>query len=196
MKPALLLSTLALLALATTHTPRSFAANDEPSAGRDETAGRGRSLLDSALEIGTQYCVGVPNSLGAPADLEIFGNPDPAVDAVALHVTGLPTGSYGVFLTSRFATFLPAPLGSSGNVCVRRDLGRFLEPGQVKRAGLLGTITLDTTLGEWTTQAIPRSVGIYAAAGGGRSHFQLWYRDNVGGVATSNFSDGEFVDWQ
>ncbi|MEZ6014948.1 MAG: hypothetical protein R3F49_07540 [Planctomycetota bacterium] len=155
-----------------------------------------QAMDDSALEIGTQYCTSVRNSVGMIANLSIFGSPVAAANSVALHVTGLPEGAYGVFLTSRYPGFVYAPLNSSGNICLRRDVGRFTAGGQVKRSGLLGTLTLDTTLGEWSNQAIPRTAATYAAMAGTRSHFQLWYRDNEQGVPTSNFSDAEYVDWQ
>ena len=44
---------------------------------------------DSALEIGTQYCTSVRNSVGVIANLSIYGSSVAAANSVALHVTGL-----------------------------------------------------------------------------------------------------------
>ena len=154
------------------------------------------SLVDSvATNIGTTYCTSVRNSTGRIADLTVFGSAVAAEDSVALHVEHLPAMSYGVFLAATTPGFVQSPLGSSGNICVRRDIGRFDGPGQVKKSGLTGTLTLDTTLGEWTTAEVPAALGSYPAMAGIRTHFQLWYRDTKMGTSTSNFSDAEYVDW-
>ena len=151
---------------------------------------------DGLPPIGTSFCSSTANSTGAVADLTIFGSAVALDDDVTLVVSGLPAESFGVFLTSRFPGFLALPAGSSGNVCVRRDVGRFVGPGQVRSSGVTQSLSLDSSLGEWSTQAIPRTGGTYMAMAGTRTHFQLWFRDNVGGVPTSNFSDAEYVDWQ
>jgi hypothetical protein len=197
-----LASQLALLALATFTSAVSARAQAEttdvlPAAEVGQEPRRQPSSMvgSGAPSIGTSFCTSVRNSVGQIADLSILGSAVASQDSVALHVSGLPHGSFAVFLTSRYPYTLSFPLGSSGNLCVRRDVGRFVDPGQVKLTGLAGTMTLDTTLGEWSTQSIPRTVGVYQAMLGTRSHFQLWYRDNIQGVPTSNFSDAEYVDW-
>jgi hypothetical protein len=43
---------------------------------------------------------------------------------------------------------------------------------------------------------IPQPTGFVSVAAGDTWNFQCWYRDAVGGVATSNFTDGLSVDFQ
>jgi hypothetical protein len=56
-------------------------------------------------------------------------------------------------------------------------------------------VSLDTNIGEWCVTALPSSTGSYAAVAGTNSYFQYWHRDAVGGMATSNFSDGIELTW-
>ena len=44
--------------------------------------------------------------------------------------------------------------------------------------------------------ALPTPGGLVAATAGQTWNFQAWYRDAVGGTATSNFTDGLAVTWQ
>ena len=57
--------------------------------------------------------------------------------------------------------------------------------GQIKNSGGAGTfdLTLDLNL-------TPTPIGLVSIAAGETWNFQAWYRDAVGGAATSNFSDG------
>lgn len=192
MKPASLLLSAASLALALAAVP--FAPADAAQASRaGASGGRGK---DAPAAIGTTFCTSAPNSTGLAADLSIVGSAVAANDDVTLVVSNLPADSFAVFLTSRFPGASFSPPGSMGTLCVRRDVGRFDGAGQVRRSDGSGNLSLATASGDWSTQAIPRSLGSYPALAGTRTHFQLWYRDLVGGAPTSNFSDAEYVDWQ
>ncbi len=68
-------------------------------------------------------------------------------------------------------------------------------PGQIKDSGASGTISLDTTAGEWSLASIPTSTGTYAALLGTESYFQLWFRD-PSAATISNFSDAYAVRWE
>jgi hypothetical protein len=198
MKLVTLFALAASLATLTTLAPPSTASDVRAAAadGKALPAPAVPSRDGSGASIGTPYCTSVPCSTGAVPDLIVRGSAVAADDDVTLVVTGLPLDSYGVFLTSRFAASPMSPAGSLGNICVRRDIGRFAGPGQVRSSGGRGAVALSTSLGEWSTQNIPRSSGTYLAMAGGRTHFQYWFRDSIGGRATSNFSEAEYVDWQ
>ena len=103
----------------------------------------------------------------------------------------------GIFITSQTQGVVANPGGSAGNLCVVGDVGRFVQPGQIKVSSASGTIGLSTTLGEWSTANIPQASPpvSYAAMAGLTSNFQLWHRDSDMGGATSNFSNGLAITW-
>lgn len=142
------------------------------------------------------YCLSNPTSTGANVALELFGSDVATIDELRLRATGVPANSFGYFITSTDAGFVATPPGSEGNLCLSGAIGRFVAPGQIKNSGPVGLIELDTLMGEWSLQAIPSPTGPYAAAAGVTSHFQLWFRDTILGVPTSNFSDGAAVTWR
>lgn len=145
--------------------------------------------------LGTEYCLSNPNSTGVNTTLTMAGSLVPADNDIELIAT-LPTNTFGFFITSQTQGFVANPGGSFGNICLSGTLGRFVGPGQVKNSGAMGQITLNTNLGEWDLAAIPTAVGPYAAMAGIQSNFQLWHRDSVMGVASSNFSNGRSVVWE
>jgi hypothetical protein len=136
--------------------------------------------------IGTSYCgPAVANSTGASATMLATGSIDVTDNDVTLTAAGLPTGSFGYFLTSRTQGLLQQPGGSQGVFCLGGAIGSFFGPGQVKNAGALGAFELAIDL----TQ-IPQPAGAVAVVSGETWSFQCWYRDSVSGAATSNFTDG------
>lgn len=147
------------------------------------------------LNPGVTYCQSNPNSTGVNTSLATLGSAAVADNNLELFAT-LPTFSFGFFITSQTAGFVANPAGSQGNLCVVDQVGRFVAPGQIKSSGASGTISLSTGLGDWSVNAIPTPTGPYAAMAGIRSHFQLWHRDDLMGTATSNFSDGVYIDWE
>jgi len=144
---------------------------------------------------GTQYCTSNPNSTGVVTALDIQGDRVPALNDCVLSATSMPLNSFGYFITSQTAGLVMNPAGSQGNLCVAANIGRFTGPGQIKNSGATGSMSLSTLVPEWNLAAIPTATGPYSAATGIRSHFQLWHRDSVAGSATSNFSNGRYVDW-
>ncbi|MEM1453406.1 MAG: hypothetical protein AAGI22_30160 [Planctomycetota bacterium] len=67
-------------------------------------------------------------------------------------------------------------------------IGRLVGIGQIQNGGPLGVVSLRIDLTN-----VPQPVGPVAAAAGETWNFQGWYRDSVGGSATSNFTDGVSV---
>jgi hypothetical protein len=80
---------------------------------------------------------------------------------------------------------IPNPGGSSGNLCLGGSIGRYVGPGQIQNSGATGAIGLTLNLAQTPTPS-----GLVQVQAGDTWHFTAWYRDAIGGVATSNFADG------
>jgi hypothetical protein len=81
--------------------------------------------------------------------------------------------------------FTGNPGGSQGNLCLSGSIGRYVATGQIKNSGSAGIFDLTLDLNQ-----TPTPTGLVSVAAGETWNFQAWYRDAVGGSATSNFSDG------
>lgn len=142
--------------------------------------------------LGTSYCSpAVANSTGNPATIEASGSLSVAANDVTLTADDLPQSSFGFFLTSRTQGLVMNPGGSMGTLCLGGSIGRYVGPGQIKNSGAVGSYFLDLDL----TQT-PTPTGLVAIATGETWNFQSWYRDAVGGVATSNFTNGVSLTFQ
>lgn len=148
--------------------------------------------------IGVDFCSSNANSTGVMTTLTASGSDVAAGDDVLLLASNMPIGTLGFFITSQTQGNVTNPGGSAGNLCVIGDLGRFMQPGQVKISGSDGTLALSTGLGEWSTSGVPQATPplSYAAMAGMTSNFQLWHRDSAMGSSTSNFSNGLSITWQ
>ena len=147
-------------------------------------------MCDSG-EPGELYCSpAAANSTGFPASIEGRGSDVLAENDLRLLATQMPTNVAGFFLTSKTSGFIIQPGGSLGNLCVAGDIGR-LVGGQILNSGFAGTFAADVN-----ATAIPQPTGPVAAVVGETWHFQAWFRDFVGGQATSNFTDGWRTTWQ
>jgi len=142
--------------------------------------------------LGTTYCTpAVANSTGNPATIEATGSLVVASNDVTLTADALPNNSFGFFLTSRTQGLVPNAGGSAGNLCLGGAIGRYVGPGQIQNSGMLGSFDLDLNL----TQT-PTPMGLVAVAAGDTWNYQAWYRDAVGGVATSNFTNAVSLTFQ
>ncbi len=103
----------------------------------------------------------------------------------ALFSRNLPSNAFGFFLTSLTQGFIANPGGSQGNLCLSGSIGRYVGPGQVQNSGSAGAISLAVDL----TQH-PNASGFVSVQIGETWNFTAWYRDSLGGTATSNFADG------
>lgn len=147
--------------------------------------------LGASPPVGTSYCLGAPNSTGAGATIEGAGSALLAENDLALTASGLPVGSFTLFLTSQSQGFVTAPGGSQGILCLGGEIGRYVGPGQIQQASSGGDATLSLDL-----TALPQPTGSVSAVAGQTWNFQAWYRDAVNGVTTSNFTDGLAVSFQ
>ncbi|MEM6674236.1 MAG: hypothetical protein AAF726_15430 [Planctomycetota bacterium] len=152
------------------------------------------ALDEISLEpsIGSTYCSpAVVNSTGRFARCLAGGEAAVLDNELRLNGIDLPANSTGFFLTSQSQGFTAMPGGSEGNLCLGGQIGRYVGPGQVQNSGSAQRVSLDLDL-----TAMPTPSGLVAAQPGETWNFQLWYRDAIGGVATSNFSDGVSVTFQ
>ncbi len=134
--------------------------------------------------LGTVYCSpAVPNSTGASATIAASGSTVLVNNNLRLTASSLPLSSFGFFLDSRTQGLINQPGGSQGVLCLGGAIGRFVGPGQIQNSGAAGEFSLQLNL-----QALPTPTGPVAALPGESWNFQAWYRDAVGGVATSNFT--------
>ena len=131
------------------------------------------------------YCTANPNSTGLPATISAIGTGRVIDNDLALVAAQLPTSSFGFFITSRFQGFVTNPGGSAGNLCLGSSIGRYVGPGQIQNSGATGSFSLDLDL----TQT-PQPSGLVSVSPGQTWNFQTWFRDTVGGMPTSNFTDG------
>jgi len=85
---------------------------------------------------------------------------------------------------SRTQGFVAHAGGSQGNLCLGGSIGRNVG-GLIVNSGAPGSVMVSAPLG-----AMPQPARPVAVVVGETWHFQCWFRDSVGGAATSNFSDG------
>lgn len=160
--------------------------------GAGVTFAKGFDLAGGAAGLGTRYCTpGVANSTGTAAGISATGSPFVNDGDVTLHVTELPPDAFAYILASRNQGFVAQPGGSQGNLCLGGAIGRFVGPGQIQSSGAGGSIDLAIDL-----QLHPTPGGLMPVVAGETWHYQCWYRDAIGSVPTSNFSDGLAIPYQ
>ncbi len=149
------------------------------------------STLTCDEGFGTNYCgPAVANSSGQSAEISGSGSLVVGDNDVTLTASQMPLNMLGLFITSPTAGFLTNPGGSAGNLCLSGQIGRyngFSGYGAIN-SGASGSISLVIDLGNH-----PTPNGNASVMAGETHHFQAWFRDIVGGVPTSNFTDGMTV---
>jgi formylglycine-generating enzyme required for sulfatase activity len=136
-------------------------------------------------QVGTNYCTpAVANSTGAPAAISGSGSAVAHLNDLVLTGSGLPLNAAAYFLCSRTQGFVQNPGGSAGNLCLANPIGRRVG-GVIPNSGTTGIVNVASDL-----NVMPQPTGAVVVLPGEPWHFQCWYRDAVGGIATSNFSDG------
>jgi hypothetical protein len=135
-----------------------------------------------ADEVGAPFCNPAnPTSLGAPAEIHAYGSDVAGGNPLAIVASGLPSSTVGYFLCSR-TTGSAMPPASQGVLCLGGNIGRISVPVLV--VGPHGR-----AFGRFVdTLAIPGNPPT-AASAGQTWYFQAWFRDSIGGSATSNFTD-------
>ncbi|MEZ6014447.1 MAG: LamG domain-containing protein [Planctomycetota bacterium] len=147
---------------------------------------------DSIGTIGISYCQpAAANLTGFAATLGANGSASVANNDLVLQAAHVPQHSFAIFLTSRTQGFHLNPSGGPGYLCLAGGIGRYVGPGQIQNAGAAEQVSLAIDLTDH-----PTPNGLVSVMPGETWNFQLWYRDAVGGVATSNFSDALEVTFQ
>ncbi len=150
----------------------------------------GDGIPDACQSAGSSFCTASPNSTGLPSSIAALGTNSLAASDVTLWVSDLPSNVLGYFIVSQGTLEIPSAGGAQGTLCIASaSLGRYA--GNVLSSGALGRVTLVID-----ALALPTPLGNVAALSGETWNFQLWHRDAVGGVATSNFSDAVAVTFQ
>ncbi len=141
--------------------------------------------------VGGAFCpAAVPNSTGAGGTLEAIGQVSAGKNDLTLHSASLPPNSFGLFIVSRTARYQAQPGGSLGSICLGGQVGRYVGPGQVQNSGSAGEFELALDL-----NSIPQPLGAAAVQAGDTWRFQAWFRDMVGGVPESNFTEAVRVQF-
>lgn len=141
-------------------------------------------LYNISASLGDSYCTTVANSTGVSGNLTATGSSTALDNDVTLVASDLPTFAFGYFIVSQTQGFVVNPGGSAGNICLAGSIGRAVG-GAILNTGVVGTMTAVADL-----TAIPQPTGPVAVMAGETWNFQAWHRDAVGGVATSNFTNG------
>ncbi len=129
------------------------------------------------------YCVAAPNSVSATgARLGFVGSKRIHANDFTLTMEDAPPGQFAHFFFGPFQNQFPV---ASGFLCVSADsfgIRRLYPGGQIDANGNM-TWPVDFSALTGHLMILP----------GTTMNFQCWYRDNVGGMSTSNFSDGYSV---
>lgn len=133
--------------------------------------------------VGTVYCdPAALNSTGSPATISAEGSELVADNDVTLTIESLPPNTVGYFLTSQTQGFVANAGGSQGNLCLGGSIGRYIS--SVLSSGAAGTYSLQLDL-----TAVPQPTGFVGVTAGETWNFQSWYRDQLLGFPSSNFTE-------
>ncbi|MEM6671790.1 MAG: hypothetical protein AAF726_03040 [Planctomycetota bacterium] len=143
-----------------------------------------RIVDGSSDALGQVTCTpATPNSTGVPAALSAAGVDYAAANDVEPRAQDMPPGSLTLFLASQTSGAPATPPNSVGSLCLGGAIGRYVGSGQAGAASGAGTRSLRLDLAD-----TPQPTGSVSVAAGETWAFQAWYRDSVGGQATSNLS--------
>ncbi|QDV08158.1 hypothetical protein Poly30_36940 [Planctomycetes bacterium Poly30] len=165
---------------------RSLFLWSDASGPSTEIRGAFVTLPDERNSSGKQYCYGEPNSTGQRGFLYGIGSRIPGFDS-ELRVESLPPNNFGYFLASLSQGDIPNVGGSQGTLCVSGSVGRF---------GIFQVSASGTYERMLDTNQIPQPTGPVMSMAGQTWNFQVWHRDSVAGVATSNFTNGTTIQFR
>ncbi|MEO0662965.1 MAG: FG-GAP repeat protein, partial [Planctomycetota bacterium] len=134
--------------------------------------------FDTGARVGTAYCRGEANSIGATASLAVRGS-DAAGDAdLTLAAAGVPPGAFVLPLAATEQDLVPNVGGGAGTLCVGGSIVRL--NGLVAASDAAGRFEAAVDFG-----ALPPGLTL---AAGTTWRFQCWYRD-ADPAPTSNTTD-------
>jgi len=146
------------------------------------------SLVQAGRKVGASYCNANPNSTGRTGEIVLGGSNSIGSNDLRLTARYLPNNAFGYFLCSTSTGFIANAGGSQGNLCLGGNIGRGI--GGIFSSGATGGFTTLANL-----NALPQPGGPVAVLPGETWNFTTWHRDSVGGVATSNFTNAEQVQF-
>ena len=142
----------------------------------------GEGTITLSEGIGSVVCLGNANSTGVGALLRACGSDVAADNAMSLEVTDLPANQNVLFVNSQETILVSNPGGSQGDLCIGSlALGRHVN--DIVNSGAAGTASLALDLAN-----VPTNLALTAVVAGETWHWQAWYRDESGGMPTSNLS--------
>lgn len=167
-----------------------FIATDEGSGSVIEAGIDGFAVSEVTCDptaVGAVDCdPAVNNSTGSPGALRGMGSASLASNDLTLIAEDLPPNVFGFVVLSTDAALVPSA-GGIGTLCLGGAIGRDL--ASVANSGLAGEITHNV---DWTTLAQP--TGFVAASVGDTWRFQVWYRDTLLSLQTSNYTNALVVE--
>ena len=148
------------------------------------------ALVRSERSPGTvSNCATVPNSTGVTGQVSSVGSAVVDLNELEIVAFDLPLSSFGYLITSKTPGFVTNPGGSTGNLCLGGNIGRYV--GQIASSGPLGRIRTQIDL-----ESMPQPAGAIPVVPGETWGFQLWHRDMDGaGMPTSNFTRMMFISF-
>ena len=140
--------------------------------------------------VGTPFCgPAVPNSTGQTGVLVGLGSNVVADMDFSLQASNLNLNDFALPLVSLDQAFIQMPGNSVGNLCLGGSIGRF--NSLISPTGATGSFTVQIDL-----NAIPQGAGLVSVLPGETWNFQVWHRDTVNGLSSSNFTQGLNVTFQ
>ena len=141
------------------------------------------TLCYDAPFLGNEFCEAVPNSTGETGTISATGSSDASDNNVRLIARNLPTGEFGIFITSQGFGVIPNAGGSVGTLCIADPLiGRY--QSQIQNSGSDGAFSLLIDLTDH-----PTALGSVVVTAGQDWNFQAWHRDIFGGSSSSNYTN-------
>lgn len=145
-----------------------------------------------AGSIGSDLCnPNEANSTGRPARLWLTGSDVAMTNDVMLYVADAPPSVFGLVVVSQEMIVVVNPGGSMGSLCIASfTMGRYNASSMMTSPTGQSSQALDLTV-------IPVQPGGTAMALAGETwNWQFWYRDVIGGLNTSNWSNAVSVPFQ
>ena len=143
----------------------------------------GNLAADHVSTAPSNYCTAAANSTGAAGVIQTAGSTSLFAADLELRADTLPSNSLGYFLFADGQGFVPGFGGSQGNLCLGGAIFRL--SSFVQNSGTGGQVALPLPF-----TGLPPGASFDP---GDTWNFQYWFRDAVGGSATSNTTDGMSV---
>ncbi|MCP5023544.1 MAG: hypothetical protein GY930_17470, partial [bacterium] len=141
-----------------------------------------RILMDGTAH---NYCVAAANSVSPTgAAIGYAGSLDLSQNNFALTLQDGPPGQFGLFFYGPFQAQTPV---AQGFLCIGSDAFGFRR--------LFPAVQIDNNGNASRSIDFPSLTGSHMVMPGVQVNFQCWYRDIVGGLSVSNFSDAQSISF-